>query len=463
MFVMQFYNTLQLVRFAFIFFIALLLCSCAKEKETPVVDTVVIGGGLMGSSAAWYLSNQGNSVLLLEKQDSIYSYGSSYGTARIARSNNRGSDVWSFLHNNSVKETGALIDFLNSSQADKSYKIEDIYTTSPVTYVGRIRIYEKLLASLIRQKVNYEMATNTQEGKKQFDVNLPDSVLIQREYNQHSGTLNPKVLITYLHKAIRKKGNTVKYRTQVMSVKYNKKRDLFELEVKDDESQQTNTIFAKKVASAAGAYNGSILKNVANYFDTLINPKRVFLAFLKIKKEKYQALAESEKQKLISFYPVINSSKGTRKGSFFSMIEYYDADKIPVIKIGGHFQRSDIQNLDSVWVKELSEAERAWSKQSTLDYFQLLNLPIQEEDLEFVGEYSCVYSLTKSEVPFVTPIAQADGSANDRFVVLGGMSGVGAKGAMTYGLIAADILNQKSNNDSLYQVVKQKLGFARHF
>ena len=134
----------------------LCLLSCKEESKNPtsdIVDTVVIGGGLMGSSAAWHLSNMGSSVLLLEKQDVEYNQGSSYGEARIARSNNRGNDIWSYLHNNSVAETGKLIRFLQKADPTNTYAIEDIYTTSPVTYVGRTSIYEKLHASLIRQKV----------------------------------------------------------------------------------------------------------------------------------------------------------------------------------------------------------------------------------------------------------------------------------------------------------------------
>ena len=121
------------------------------------------------------------------------------------------------------------------------------------------------------------------------------------------------------------------------------------------------------------------------------------------------------------------------------MIEYYDKDSIPVIKIGGHFQRTAINNLDEVWAKDLSTSEIDWSLTNTSDYFKLLNLPIGKDNIEYINGYSCVYSLTETEVPFVTPVMNKDHSPNERCIVLGGMSGVGAKGAMTYGLIAANI------------------------
>jgi len=40
------------------------------------------------------------------------------------------------------------------------------------------------------------------------------------------------------------------------------------------------------------------------------------------------------------------------------------------------------------------------------------------------------------------------------------MSGIGAKGAMTYGLIAANILMQVEVQDSMYQKTKETLGLG---
>jgi len=216
--------------------------------------------------------------LLLEKQPKVYTAGSSYGEARIARSSNRGNDMWSYLHNRSVEEVIELIDFLNSIEGDEKYSIKDIYTTSPVTYVGRTKIYDKLYNSLIRQEVNYKMAITPEEGEKMFGVNLPDSVLIQKEYNLHSGTINPKKLIEYLHEAVRKKGNQVWYQNQV--TKIIQKENYYEIEITDLKTNEQKTIKSKKIVSAAGPYTGELLNQIAPYFQQPIQPQRVFLAFL---------------------------------------------------------------------------------------------------------------------------------------------------------------------------------------
>lgn len=256
-----------------ILFLALCCISC-QEKEDNIQEITIIGGGLMGSTTAWQLSNYGEKVLLIEQQDSVYTFGSSYGEARIARSSNRGNDIWSYLHNRSVKEMQQLVNYLNSNSTDKSaFHISDIYTTSPVTYVGRTTIYDKLYKSLIRQKVDYKMAVNPEEGEKLFDANLPDSVLMQVEYNEHSGMINPRKVINFCQKGVLKKGNNIWYNHKVINIL--QKENHYEIEVENTKTGEKQTIKSKKVISAAGPYTGTLLKNVAPYFDDLINPQKI--------------------------------------------------------------------------------------------------------------------------------------------------------------------------------------------
>ena len=91
----------------------------------------------------------------------------------------------------------------------------------------------------------------------------------------------------------------------------------------------------------------------------------------------------------------------------------------------------------------------------------MLNLPVQKEDLQFISGYSCVYSLTESEIPYVANIISEDGEVDPDFVLVGGMSGVGAKGSLAYGLIASNLLLQKTDSSVMYQKALEAMGTGR--
>ncbi|MGI8722372.1 MAG: FAD-dependent oxidoreductase, partial [Geodermatophilaceae bacterium] len=48
-------------------------------------DVLVVGGGAMGSAAAWQLARRGQSVLLLERFEAGHALGASHGGVRIFR------------------------------------------------------------------------------------------------------------------------------------------------------------------------------------------------------------------------------------------------------------------------------------------------------------------------------------------------------------------------------------------
>jgi sarcosine oxidase len=52
---------------------------------TRRVDTVVVGGGAMGASTAWWLAREGREVVLLERFEAGHTRGSSHGGSRIFR------------------------------------------------------------------------------------------------------------------------------------------------------------------------------------------------------------------------------------------------------------------------------------------------------------------------------------------------------------------------------------------
>ncbi len=433
--------------------IALNLISCQNSEN--IEDIVVIGGGLMGSSTAWELSKYGQNVLLLEQQDSIYTFGSSFGEARISRSLGPKEDIFSFLQQTSIKETKGLIEYLNEGEREVLHSMQDIYRTSPVTYIytqSQINEVEELLDG---QLDKYEYASTKEEAKETFGMKISDTTMVIREYKQYTGTLNPKVLIKKLHLGIRKSGNRINYSQKVTSLK--KEDGIYKIKIIDNKTGTNKTILSKKVVAAAGPYNGILVKDIAPYFSDLISPKRLFLSFLKIKSDKYDMLTSEQKNRLITSYPVayLNSE------IFYSMIEKFDSDQRPLLKVGGHFLRTEIKELDEVWAMQLTEQEIQWSKENTADYLDKLDLPIKSSDLEFDKGYSCVYSLTESEIPYVTHGFKNISDIDSSFVLVGGMSGIGAKGSLAYGLFAADLILDNKNDSFMYQKAKSALGSQR--
>lgn len=428
------------------------LLSC--ESTTNIQDVVVIGGGLMGSSTGWELSQAGEKVLLIEQQDSIYTFGSSLGEARISRSLGVKDDIFSFLQQKSVAETRGLIDYLNESESNQ-HSMDDIYRTSPVTYIRYESQEEEINLLLKDQEDHYEFAPDIETARKLFSMEIPDSVMIIREYKQYSGTLNPKVLISKLHKGIAYAGSNVLYNEKVISLR--RKNALYEIQIENTKTGQLRTLLSKKIVAAAGPYNGELMEDIAPYFKKLITPKRLFLAFLKINPTIYNSFSTEQQERLQQSYPVADISPEI----FYSMIENFDEDGQPILKVGGHFLRTEIGDLDEIWKEALTQDEIDWSKTNTTRYLKLLDLPVEFDQLEFVRGYSCVYSLTDSEVPYVTSIVDQNNEIDQNIVVIGGMSGIGAKGSLAYGLIASNLLLNKDDTTIMYQKTKAALGVQR--
>ena len=435
--------------------IALLIVSISCESPANIHDIVIIGGGLMGSSTGWELSKNGEKVLLIEQQDSIYTFGSSLGEGRISRSLGVKDDIFSFLQQKSVTETKELIDYLNESENSQQHSMDDIYRTSPVTYI-RYKSQEADVNLLLKdQEDRYEFAPDSETAKELFGMEIPDSLMIIREYKQYSGTLNPQVLISKLHTGITYAGGKILYNEKVISLK--RKNTLYEIQIENTKTGQGRTILSKNIVAAAGPYNGELVKDIAPYFKELIIPKRLFLAFLKINPTIYNSLSSEQQERLQQSYPVADISSEI----YYSMIENYDEDGQPVLKVGGHFLRTEIEDLDAIWEKALTQDEIHWSKTNTIRYLKLLDFPVEIDHLEFVRGYSCVYSLTDSEVPYVTNIVDQNNEIDQNMVLVGGMSGIGAKGSMAYGLIASNLLLRKDDTTRMYQKTKEALGVHR--
>lgn len=416
-------------------------------------NIIVIGGGLMGSSVAWKLVEQGAKVTLLEQQGKTFNHGSSYGAARISRSLGPKKDVFSFVHNRTVKEVGKLVTFLNKKRKKKEHKMEDIYSTSPVSYLYTRDQYDQIdKLRYKKQKNDYRRGSGDAAFRK-FGVTLkPDQVLV-REFRKHSGTLDPHELIQKLRLAIDLKGGKIAFNQKV--TKLTKKEDYFEIEVLNTKSNQPKTLQAKKVVVAAGPYTVEVLKDFAPYFNRVITPKRVLVSYFKIAKERYKKLSEKELKHIIAAQPMF-SQIGKE---YFSMIEEWAEDGLPIFKAGGHKIRHNIIDLDNAWNLVPRKKELKWTKKKFRKYFESLEIHLRKKDIEQISYCNCLYSMTRSGVPLVTYINNRYGSVDRNIVVIGGMSGVGAKGCLGYGTIGANlILGNPEESSKMYRKSAKAFG-----
>lgn len=407
----------------------------------------------MGSSAAWQLSNYGEKVLLIEQQGKKYKEGSSYGASRITRSLGPKKDIFSFLQRQTVEETKKLLQYLNGLDSSK-HKMKEIYSTSPVTYLFHKSQEKEIKKFRYKgQKDKFKKAAGDKAFRK-LGLTLPDDYIAVREYKKYSGTFNPKALITKLRLGIKKKGNKIRFNQKATSIL--KKGDYYEVKIKNTKTGKTKKLQAKKVIVAAGPYTVPLLKKMAPYFKRFIMPKRVMLSYFSIDKKRYNSYTKQQKRLIIKAQPMFYQNGEM----YFSMIDTIGKNG-PVFKMGGHMSRANIPDLEAVWKLQPRNKEIKWNRKEFVKYLRMLEIPIKKKEIIYEKGCACVYSVAKTKIPYVTPILTKNGIVDNNLVMIGGMSGTGAKGCLTYGLLAADLLLDSGDSSPIYQKTKRALGVGR--
>ena len=120
--------------------------------------------------------------------------------------------------------------------------------------------------------------------------------------------------------------------------------------------------------------------------------------------------------------------------------------------------RRNIIDLDRVWTLEPRKKEIKWAKKQFRKYLEMLEIHLEKKDIEYIGAYNCVYAVSKTKIPFVTNIKDQDGVLDKNIIVVSGMSGVGAKGCLGYGLLAADLLLGRGESSTIYRKAAREFG-----
>jgi sarcosine oxidase len=209
---------------------------------TPrLTDVVVVGGGVMGSAAAWALARRGVGVVLLERFGPGHTFGASHGRSRIYRSTYaqphhqslvaEARQLWGELE----RETGATVLHPGSGVASAA--------------VGGQQRLREIAAAMARAGVPHEWLEPAAAESRWPGMRFPGPVL----HEPHTaGRVDADAAVTALQAATEHAGGVVRHHRRVTAV-----------EPDDDgvlvRSAAGATVRARAAVVAAGAWTADIL------------------------------------------------------------------------------------------------------------------------------------------------------------------------------------------------------------
>ena len=200
-------------------------------------DTIVVGGGAMGSATTWQLAARGRAVIMLEKFDRGHAQGASHGSTR----------------NFNVGYTDpAYVNMLVEAQRLwRELELESETTLLEQTGIvnhGANPHYEQVLAALARVGMPAEFLPPGEAQRRWPGIRFDGRVL----YTPEAGRLNAALALSVLHEAAVSRGAELRFNTPAIR-----------LEVVDDELVRITTadeVFeAPRVVVTAGAWTRKLL------------------------------------------------------------------------------------------------------------------------------------------------------------------------------------------------------------
>lgn len=209
--------------------------------STTRVNTVVVGGGAMGSAAAWHLARRGTETVLLERFTPGHAHGASHGSSRIFR----------------------------ASYADPTYvalarearlqwaELEDVSGSTLLTVTGGVdQGFTPYLISIADTLADlgegHEWLSPDEASERWPGITFTGRSL----YYPGSGRLHADNAVAALQQAATTLGAEVRHESQVISI-----------DVTDDDSVTVRTAdhnyVARRVVVAAGAWAGNLLRDIA--------------------------------------------------------------------------------------------------------------------------------------------------------------------------------------------------------
>lgn len=210
-------------------------------------DVIVVGAGLMGSSAAYHASKAGKRVLLLEQFGLLHGNGSSHGSSRIFR----------VAYPNQAYTRLCLTSLDMWKQLEAEGGVQLIQFTGELDFAATENDELKQLKhTLATDSVPYEELSGTEANERFPGFALPAST--HAVYNPTAGVLNPTLAMETLQRLARKYGAEIRDHSKVAGV-YAEERDGESLAVV--ELAGGVSVYGKQAIITAGPWTQQLLSS----------------------------------------------------------------------------------------------------------------------------------------------------------------------------------------------------------
>src|SRR3712207_2707596 len=211
-----------------------------------VLDTVVIGGGAMGSAAAWALSRRGRQVTLVEQFGPGHKIGASHGSTRNLNPGYQRPEYVAML-----AESFALWEELEQECGEQLLAPTGIVTHGPDPQLPEIA------AALAQAGLRAELLHPDEAGERWRGIRFDQQVL----HMPDGGQLNPEAALPAFQRLAAARGADVRHHTRV--VDFQVKEDGVRLVL--ESAAGTETVTAAQVIVTAGGWTEKLLGDAGGF------------------------------------------------------------------------------------------------------------------------------------------------------------------------------------------------------
>lgn len=208
------------------------------------LDTVVIGGGAMGSATAWALARRGRQVTLLEQFGPGHRNGASHGTTRNFNPGYADPDYVAML-----AEAARLWNRLETDSG------ETLLSRTGVVNHGTDPRLDAIRNALLGAGLRAEFLAAEEAAERWRGIRFDQQVL----HMPHGGQLNPDAALPALQRLAARHGADVRHHVKVVDLKI--LDDGVALTV--DEGGRTEMLAARQAVVTAGGWTSKLLAGVA--------------------------------------------------------------------------------------------------------------------------------------------------------------------------------------------------------